>query len=141
AELERGLGARAPERPFAEALGRIGVSVIAEFKRRSLSSGDIRAGATVEEIVACYETAGAAALSVLTEGPNFGGSLDDLRTARAAVSLPILRKDFTVDEYQLYEAVEAGADAVLLIVAALDERELERQHERARSLGLAALVE
>jgi indole-3-glycerol phosphate synthase len=141
AELARGGGPRAEARRFVEALARPGLSVIAEHKRRSPSAGPIRGDLTLEEVVEAYERGGAAALSVLTEGPNFGGSLDDLRAARAAVSLPILRKDFTVDEYQLYEALEAGADAVLLIVAALEEPELARLYRLARGLGLAVLVE
>jgi indole-3-glycerol phosphate synthase len=134
-------GKRREARSFAAALARPGLSVIAEHKRRSPSAGAIREDLSLEDVVVAYERGGAAALSVLTEGPNFGGSLEDLRAARAAVSLPILRKDFTVDSYQLYEAAQAGADAVLLIVAALKESELARLHERARSLGLAALVE
>ena len=141
AELERQLAARGPERPFAEALAHPGVSVIAEFKRRSPSAGEIRAGATVEQIVAGYEVAGAAALSVLTEGPHFGGSLDDLRAARAASGLPILRKDFVVDRYQIVESAVAGADAVLLIVAALDDSELSFLHAAAVELDLDVLVE
>jgi indole-3-glycerol phosphate synthase len=141
AELERDLGTRGEDRPFAEALARTGVSVIAEFKRRSPSAGDIRAGATVEEIVSCYQAAGAAALSVLTEGPNFGGSLDDLRAARATSELPILRKDFVVDRYQLVESAVAGADAVLLIVAALEDGELADLHGAALELDLDVLVE
>ena len=141
AELERGLRARDPERPFAEALGREGVSVIAEFKRRSPSAGEIRPGATVDDIVGAYEGAGAAALSVLTEGPHFGGSLEDLRAARAASGLPILRKDFVVDRYQLVESAVAGADAVLLIVAALEDRDLAALHAAALELDLDVLVE
>ena len=141
AELERGLRARDPERPFIEALGREGVSVIAEFKRRSPSAGEIRPGATVDELVGAYEAAGAAALSVLTEGPHFGGSLDDLRAARAASGLPILRKDFVVDRYQLVESAVAGADAVLLIVAALEDRDLAALHAAALALDLDVLVE
>src|SRR5436305_7408782 len=121
-------------RSFAAAISGPGLSLIAEHKRRSPSAGEIREGSTVTEVVRAYERGGAAALSVLTEGPNFGGSLDDLRAARAAASLPILRKDFTVDDYQLFEAVATGADAVLLIVAALAERDLVRLHERAREL-------
>jgi indole-3-glycerol phosphate synthase len=101
----------------------------------------IRADLQLEEVVGAYERGGAAALSVLTEGPSFGGSLDDLRAARAASALPILRKDFIIDAYQLHEAVAAGADAILLIVAALDRADLEALHETALSLGLAALVE
>jgi indole-3-glycerol phosphate synthase len=142
AELAREAARRGSDlRPFAEALTRPGLSVIAEHKRRSPSAGVIRADLRLEEVVDSYERGGAAALSVLTEGPSFGGSLDDLRAARAASALPILRKDFIVDIYQLYEALAAGADAILLIVAALSQAELERLHEAALSLGLAALVE
>jgi indole-3-glycerol phosphate synthase len=142
AELEREAARRTDElRPFAEALARPGLSVIAEHKRSSPSAGVIRADLQLEEVVGAYERGGAAALSVLTEGPSFGGSLDDLRAARAASALPILRKDFIIDAYQLHEAVAAGADAILLIVAALDRADLEALHETALSLGLAALVE
>jgi indole-3-glycerol phosphate synthase len=142
AELERDAALRGSDlRPFAEALARPGLSLIAEHKRRSPSAGVIRADLRLEEVVGSYERGGAAALSILTEGPSFGGSLDDLRAARAASALPILRKDFIVDAYQLHEALAAGADAILLIVAALDQAELERLHEAALSLGLAALVE
>lgn len=140
-ELEQRLHARGPERPFLEALTRPGVSVIAEFKRRSPSAGEIRAGSGVEEIVRAYEHAGAAALSVLTEERNFGGSLGDLRAARAASGLPILRKDFVVDPYQVVESAAAGADAILLIVAALDDRALGALHAHAAELDLDVLVE
>jgi indole-3-glycerol phosphate synthase len=141
-ELERAATALAGSaRPFAQALARPGLSVIAEHKRRSPSAGLIRGDLELEDVVGAYERGGAAALSVLTEGPSFGGSLDDLRAARAASALPILRKDFVVDPYQLYEALAAGADAVLLIVAALTPDELTQLHELAGSLGLAALVE
>jgi indole-3-glycerol phosphate synthase len=133
------------ERPrgrFHDALARPGISVIAEFKRRSPSAGSLREGhADVAKVVGAYEQGGASALSVLTEGPNFEGSLDDLCAARTACALPILRKDFIVDPYQLYEACAAGADAVLLIVAALEQRELAALHELARALGLDVLVE
>lgn len=141
ATLERELVGRGQDRPFTEALVHPGVSVIAEHKRRSPSAGAIREGATVEDIVCAYERGGAAALSVLTEGPHFGGSLDDLRAARAATSLPILRKDFVVDHYQLFESAVAGADAILLIVAALEPRELQRLHSEALALDLDVLVE
>jgi indole-3-glycerol phosphate synthase len=141
AALEAGLTARPAPRPFMEALVRPGISVIAEHKRRSPSAGDIRVGATVTEIVQAYERGGAAALSVLTEGPNFGGTLDDLREARAATSLAVLRKDFVIDSYQLYESAVAGADAVLLIVAALPVDRLAALHEEARALDLDVLVE
>jgi indole-3-glycerol phosphate synthase len=140
AELERRLEGR-DDRPFSEALTRPGVSVIAEHKRRSPSAGEIRAGATVTAIVQAYERGGAAAVSVLTEGPNFGGSLDDLREARAASVLPILRKDFIVDPYQVYESVVAGADAILLIVAALSRPELAALHREALALDLDVVVE
>ncbi len=126
---------------FREALAAPGIGAIAEFKRRSPSAGALREGAEVAEMARAYERGGASAMSVLTEGPNFDGSLDDLRAARAACELPILRKDFVVDPYQLYEAVEAGADAVLLIVAALVQRELVALHEQALALGLDVLVE
>jgi indole-3-glycerol phosphate synthase len=128
-------------RDFAAALARPGLSVIAEHKRRSPSAGPIREDLELEDVVAAYERGGAAALSVLTEGPNFGGTLDDLRRARRASELPILRKDFVVDSYQLLEAAAAGADAALLIVAALPDAELARLHAEATALGLAALVE
>ncbi len=142
-ELERLARDRATpgERRLRDALDGPDVSVIAEFKRRSPSAGELRAGADVAEIVGAYERAGAAALSVLTEGPHFGGSLDDLRAARAASELPILRKDFVVDAYQLHEALAAGADAVLLIAAALSDAELAALHAHALELGLDPLVE
>ncbi len=129
------------ERRLHAALTRPGIGVIAEFKRRSPSAGTLREGADVSALVRAYERGGAVALSVLTEGPSFGGSLDDLRAARAACDLPILRKDFIIDPYQLYEAKDAGADGVLLIVAALAAEELASLHSAARDLGLDALVE
>jgi indole-3-glycerol phosphate synthase len=128
-------------RGLRDAIAQPGISVIAEFKRRSPSAGTLREAADLQEVVGAYERGGASALSVLTEGPNFGGSLDDLRAARELCQLPILRKDFIVDEYQLLEARAAGADAVLLIVAALDAESLTRLHERAIALGLDVLVE
>jgi len=128
-------------RPFAEALARPGTSLIAEHKRRSPSAGAIRDGATCAEIVSVYERGGAAALSILTEEAHFGGSLADLGEARAASDLPILRKDFTVDPYMLYEARAAGADAVLLVVGSLREEALEQLYVQARSLDLDAVVE
>jgi indole-3-glycerol phosphate synthase len=140
-ELETALAGRGDDRPFSEALTRPGVSVIAEHKRRSPSAGTIREGATVADLVRAYERGGAAALSILTEGKNFGGSLDDLREARAASGLPILRKDFIVDVYQVYESAAAGADAILLIVAALEAKVLAALHEEARALDLDVLVE
>jgi indole-3-glycerol phosphate synthase len=127
-ELEGLLGARPEPRPFREALTRPGLSLIAEFKRRSPSAGEIRPGATIEEIATAYEQGGAAALSVLTDEPHFGGSFDDLRLARQACVLPILQKDFIVDRYQLYEA-------------ALEQEDLARLHDEARGLDLDPLVE
>ena len=140
-ELEGRLAAPRDDRPFREALTRPGVSLIAEHKRRSPSAGEIRAGATVADIVTAYERGGAAALSILTEGPHFGGSLEDLRAARGASVLPILRKDFVVDAYQVYESAVAGADAILLIVAALDDDALFELNREALGLDLDVLVE
>jgi indole-3-glycerol phosphate synthase len=128
-------------RPFREALSRPGTSLIAEHKRRSPSVGTLREGASVRDIVCAYERGGAAALSVLTEEDNFGGSLDDLREAIAATDLPVLRKDFTLDRYQLVEAKAAGADAVLLVVGALRPEELAELYAEALALDLDALVE
>jgi len=139
--LRDAVGTLSGSRPFSEALVRPGLSLIAEFKRRSPSAGEIAPGATVADVCAAYERGGAAALSVLTDAPNFGGSLDDLRSARAASGLPILRKDFIVDVYQLLEAAVNGADAVLLIVAALSDETLGLLYEEARLLDLDCLVE
>jgi len=140
-ELEREVGAPREGRPFAEALSRPGTSLIAEHKRRSPSAGAIREGAECAELVRAYERGGAAAISVLTEEAHFGGSLADLREARATTELPLLRKDFTIDEWQLWESRAAGADAVLLIVAVLEPALLRDLLAGARGLGLGALVE
>ena len=139
--LRESIGTLRGSRPFSEALVRPGLSLIAEFKRRSPSAGDIAGAANVGDVVSAYERGGAAALSVLTDEPHFGGSLDDLRQARAACGLPILRKDFIVDPYQLYEAAVHGADAVLLIVAALEDDHLRGLYEESRLLDLDCLVE
>ena len=141
ARLEAAVAERPEGRPFSEALLRPGISLIAEHKRRSPSAGRIREGATVEDIVLAYERGGAAAVSILTEPFHFGGSLDDLRAARATCELPVLRKDFIVDPYQLYESAAAGADAILLIVAALEPEALFELLREARALDLDALVE
>jgi indole-3-glycerol phosphate synthase len=142
ADLERRIGdGGGPARPFREALSHPGTSLIAEHKRRSPSAGTIRAGSSVTEIVRAYERGGAAALSILTEETHFGGSLDDLVEARAASDLPILRKDFTIDPYQLYEAKAVGADAVLLVVGSLRPDRLAELYEEARRLDLDAIVE
>ena len=141
AELESRLGPVRRGRPFSEALIAEGISLIAEMKRASPSRGPIRPEASVTEVVQAYQRAGARAVSVLTESAYFGGSLDDLVEARAACELPLLRKDFVVDEYQLLEARAAGADAVLLIVAALDPDRLGALMGAASDLGMDSLVE
>jgi indole-3-glycerol phosphate synthase len=141
AELEREAGSQPEGRPFAEALSRPGTSLIAEHKRRSPSAGTIREGTSCAEVVSAYERGGAAALSVLTEEAHFGGSLADLREARAATELPLLRKDFTIDRYQLYEAKAAGADAVLLVVGAMTQDDLADLYREAHALDLDAIVE
>ncbi|HLL77146.1 MAG TPA: indole-3-glycerol phosphate synthase TrpC [Pyrinomonadaceae bacterium] len=133
----------AAPRALSSALRREGrLNVIAEFKRASPSKGVIRDGASPASVAAAYAEGGAVAVSVLTEEDGFRGSLEDLRAVRAAVRLPALRKDFIFDEYQIYEAAEAGADAVLLIVAALDDERLTRLRELAEDeLRMDALVE
>ncbi|HKC64976.1 MAG TPA: indole-3-glycerol phosphate synthase TrpC [Pyrinomonadaceae bacterium] len=118
------------------------INVIAEFKRASPSKGVIRNEAEAASVALRYEAGGAAAISVLTEEDRFQGSLDDLRSVRAAVQLPILRKDFIFDEYQLYESAAAGADALLLIVAALDDERLTLLRRITEDeLGMDALIE
>ncbi len=133
--------ASGPAGAFRDALSGPQIGVIAEFKRRSPSAGPLHEQPDVAAIVSAYARGGAVAVSVLTEGPNFGGALEDLGAARAACTVPLLRKDFIVDPYQLHEARDAGADAVLLIVAALAPAELASLHEAARSIGLDVLVE
>ena len=143
ASLERRALSRTPDATgFAERLSRSGsINVIAECKRRSPSRGVLRTAYDPVSIAVGYEKAGAAAISVLTEPGFFDGSLEHLAAVREAVKIPLLRKDFIVDEYQLLEARAAGADAILLIVAALSDRELASLSTSARELGLAALVE
>ena len=117
-------------------------NIIAEFKRRSPSAGIIRDDLSVREIVGCYERGGACAISVLTDDEYFGGSIADLCAARSSTHLPLLRKDFIVDPIQIYEAAIAGADAVLLIVAALDDTSLRELRSLTEDeLKLDALVE
>jgi indole-3-glycerol phosphate synthase len=133
-----------PARDFAGGLRRADgrLAVVAEIKRRSPSKGDLAPHLDPAVNAKAYESGGAAALSVLTDRPFFGGSVDDLQHARAAVELPVLRKDFVIDETQVYETRVTGADAVLLIVAALpDDRVLESLRALADEVGLAALVE
>ena len=127
---------------FAERLARTGsINVVAECKRRSPSRGVLRTAYDPVAIARGYERAGAAAISVLTEPGFFDGSLDHLAAVRNAVAVPLLRKDFLIDEYQLLEARACGADAILLIVAALDDRQLRSLSQAAKNLELAALVE
>jgi indole-3-glycerol phosphate synthase len=118
-----------------------GLSVIAEVKRKSPSKGALAEIADPAALAAAYDAGGADAISVLTEQRRFGGSLDDLRSVRGAVATPLLRKDFVVTGYQLLEARAAGADLVLLIVAALDDALLTDLHAQARELGLTVLTE
>jgi indole-3-glycerol phosphate synthase len=140
-ELRRAAEAASPARPFAAALALRGqVAVIAEYKRRSPSAGAIGAGQPAE-VAARYEAGGASALSVLTDAEYFGGSLADLKAARGAVAMPVLRKDFVLDDVQVWEARAAGADAILLIVRILEDGALRGLLELSRELGLAALVE
>jgi len=145
AEVQRqALEKRRDAEPHAlrRALRREGMNIIAEFKRRSPSKGVIREGADLASIVRSYESGGAISVSVLTEEDHFDGSLSDLRAVKTSISLPVLRKDFVFDEYQVYESAAAGADAVLLIVAALDDRHLESLRRLAEdALGIDALVE
>lgn len=116
--------ARVKSHALRGALNSPGINIIAEFKRRSPSKGIIRENANITKIARSYQSAGAAAISVLTEENYFDGSLDDLRAALRTVTIPVLRKDFIFAEYQVYEAAAAGADALLLIVAALDDHTL-----------------
>ncbi len=140
--LAREARSSANSHALVNALRSDGINVIAEFKRRSPSKGIIRPDADLVQIVKSYEAGGAAAISVLTEEDYFSGSLDDLRTVKATVRLPVLRKDFVVEEYQVYESAVAGADAILLIVAALeDELLLDLRRLAEDELGLDALVE
>lgn len=131
----------APRRSMKRALASSPAGIIAEFKRRSPSKGWIYKTAKADEIPAAYEAAGASAISILTDEKFFGGSLRDIRTARPLVDIPILRKDFIIDEYQLLQARIAGADAVLLIAACLTQEECADLTARAHALGLEVLLE
>ena len=133
---------RATPHALRSALRAEGINIIAEFKRSSPSKGTIRADANLADIVMSYKAGGASALSVLTEEDYFDGSLDDLRSAKSKVSLPVLRKDFIVEDYQVCESAAAGADAILLIVAALNDETLSHLRSLAEDeLHLDALVE
>ncbi|MEP6775052.1 MAG: indole-3-glycerol phosphate synthase TrpC [Chloroflexota bacterium] len=137
--------AEAPQpRDFLAALlssARPAPRVIAEIKRRSPSKGELRPGLDAAELARIYEQNGASAISVLTDKHFFGGSLDDMRNVRAATTLPLLRKDFVIDPYQIYEARMAGADAILLIAAILAPEQIAAYSHLAAELGMAALVE
>lgn len=140
-QLQEGISEAPAIRSMKQALVSSKSGVIAEFKRRSPSKGWIKQGALPEEIIPSYVKAGASALSILTDEKFFGGSLKDIRTARPLVEVPILRKDFIIDEYQLYQAKIVGADAVLLIAAALELEKCNELAEKAHSLGLEVLLE
>jgi indole-3-glycerol phosphate synthase len=141
-ERVREAKSRARPHAFRSALEADGINVIAEFKRRSPSKGMIRPDANLVDVARAYQAGGAVAMSVLTEEDYFAGSLDDLRQVKAAVELPVLRKDFIFEEYQIYESAAAGADAILLIVAALDDELLLRLRGLAEdALQMDALVE
>ncbi len=141
AELERGAADTPAPAPFLAPWDRNRLALIAEVKRRSPSAGTISAGLDPVAHARAYAAAGASAISVLTDGPYFGGSLADLEAVAAAVPVPCLRKDFILDELQLLEARVAGASAVLLIVRALSQERLVALLAAARAAGLAALVE
>ena len=140
-QLQEGINEVPAARSMKQALASSDSGIIAEFKRRSPSKGWIKQEARHEEIVPSYVAAGASALSILTDEKFFGGSLKDIRTARPLVDVPIIRKDFIIDEYQLYQAKIVGADAVLLIAAALNQEKCQELAEQAHELGLEVLLE
>jgi len=140
--IHRALHARQSRRHFATAISRRGgINIIAEYKRASPSKGVINESLDPVPASLMYKTGGACAISVLTEGDSFRGSLDDLRAVRTSVDLPTLRKDFIIDEYQIYESSAAGADAILLIVSALTSENLKGFQKLARELWLDVVVE
>lgn len=141
AEVERMMARGITRRSLSQALTDDAAGIIAEFKRKSPSKGWIKEDGKAEEIPLAYEQAGAAALSILTDEKYFGGSLDFVRKARPLVNLPILRKDFIIDEYQLFQARHAGADAVLLIAADLTRQEVRSLTATAHELALEVLLE
>ena len=140
-QLQNSLETTVKQRSLKEALKSSSSGIIAEFKRRSPSKGWINRKAQAEDIVPGYANAGASAVSILTDEKFFGGNLKDIKEARPLIDIPILRKDFIVDEYQLYQAKIIGADAVLLIAAALKKEELHALAAKAHELGLEVLLE
>jgi indole-3-glycerol phosphate synthase len=140
-ELEQLAAQRNDYRGFKASLSKPGVRVIAEIKRASPSRGDISPDLEPSTVASAYEQGGAAAISVLTEPAFFKGSAADLQQARAAVTLPVLRKEFILEPYQVFETAAMGADAILLIVRILDDQQLHDLHDLARSLGLNVLTE
>jgi indole-3-glycerol phosphate synthase len=141
-ELKRRLQDSAPPRDFVGAIERADPpALIAEVKRASPSGGVLREDFAPDALARAYEANGAACLSVLTDMQYFQGSLDHIKVVRSAVALPVMRKDFLIDEYQLYESRVAGADAILLIVAALGSKDLDYMLSVAAGLGMAAVVE
>ena len=141
AALQYRIGDPSPRRSLKQSLAESTTGIIAEFKRRSPSKGWIKEDAEATRIPADYERAGAAALSILTDGEFFGGRLADIMAARPTTGLPILRKDFVVHPYQLYQAKLADADAVLLIAAILSPQECQDLARLAHDLGLETLLE
>lgn len=140
-QLQDSMPETGSQRSMKQALASSTSGIIAEFKRRSPSKGWIKEDAQAEEIAPAYVNAGASALSILTDEKFFGGSLKDIRTTRPLVDIPILRKDFIIDEYQLYQAKIVGADAILLIAAALEPNKCCELTEKAHELGLEVLLE
>jgi indole-3-glycerol phosphate synthase len=141
AEIQHLAAQRSDFRGFAQALDTPGVRIIAEIKRASPSKGDINPRLDPAHLARLYERGGAAAISVLTEPAFFKGSENDLNAARGVATLPVLRKDFIIDPYQIYESVAMGADAILLIVRILDDETLHSLHTLARRIGLDVMTE
>ena len=140
-QLERSILFSRPTVSLSDKLRKANFGIIAEHKRRSPSKASINQSFTVEEVATGYENAGVSGISVLTDAKYFGGSLDDLLLARASVSIPLLRKEFIIDEYQILEAKAHGADVILLIAAILTRDEIKRLSEFAKSLNLEVLLE
>ncbi len=141
AQLERSVLMERTPVSLADALQNSPTGIIAEHKRRSPSKSTINQSQNVQDVAQGYETAGASGISVLTDGKYFGGSLDDLLLARASVNLPLLRKEFIVDPYQIVEAKAYGADVILLIAAVLSKANIKTLSETAKHLGLEVLLE